>query len=67
MSEQEAAMFTATYADWRIIKTRSTVAIVFEVPIEASGHAYNVLGGMPRFGSDKWFAIARMQQPENKK
>lgn len=62
----DSAAFTAIYADWRIVKTRGTVAIVFEIPIEASGHAYNVLGGMPSFGSDKWFAIARMKQPDQK-
>ncbi len=58
------AAFSATYSDWRVIKGRKVVQIVFEVPLEASGHAYNVLSGMPNFGSEKWFAIARMQQPK---
>ena len=58
------AAFSATYSDWRVIKGRKVVQIVFEVPLEASGHAYNVLGGMPNFGDDEWFAVARL---ENKK
>ena len=63
----DPAAFSATYSNWKVIQGRKVIQIVFEVPIEASGHAYNVLGGMPSFGSDKWFAIARMQQPEEKK
>ena len=57
----EPAAFTATYADIKTIKTRQVVQIVFEVPIEAAGHAYNVLGGWPDFASERWFVIARME------
>lgn len=61
----EPAAFSAEYADWKIIKTRSAVQIVFEVPLEAAGHAYNVLGGMPNFGEPTRFAIARLaKKPE---
>lgn len=61
---ENPAAFSATYSDWRVIKGRKVVQIVFEVPLEASGHAYNVLGGMPNFGSEKWFGVARMNQPK---
>lgn len=61
----EPAAFSATYSDWKIVKGRKVVQIVFEVPVEAAGHAYNVLDGMPRFGAEKWFGIARLEkQPE---
>lgn len=58
----EAAAFSAEYADWKIIKTRKVVSISFEVPLEAAHHAYNVLGGMPNFGNEQWFAIARLNK-----
>lgn len=61
------AVFSASFSDWRVIKGRKVVAIVFEVPLEAADHAYNVLGGMPNFGADQWFAIARLQKPEGEK
>jgi hypothetical protein len=63
MTEKPAA-FSATYSDWRVIKGRKVVAITFEVPVEASGHAYNVLDGMPKFGAEQWFGIARLQKLE---
>ncbi len=60
-----AAAFRASYSDWKLIKTRSVVQIVFEVPLEAADEAYQVLDGMPDFGSEQWFAIAKLQ-PEAK-
>ena len=56
----EQALFTATYSDWKLVKGRKVVSISFEVPMEASDHAYNVLNGMPNFGAEQWFAIARL-------
>lgn len=61
MTDKPAA-FSASYSDWKVVKTRRVVQIVFEVPLDAAGHAYNVLEGMPKFGSEQWFAIARMKQ-----
>ena len=52
--------FQATYSDFKLVKTRKVVQIVLEVPLEAAGHAYNVLGGMPTFGNEQWFAVARL-------
>lgn len=60
-----AAAFKASYSDWKLIKTRSVVQIVFEVPLEAADEAYQVLDGMPDFGSEQWFAIAKLS-PEAK-
>lgn len=59
-----AAAFQAEYADWKLVKTRKVVQIVFEVPVEKAGLAYDVLGGMPNFGSEVWCAIARLKQPK---
>jgi len=63
----DAAAFTATYSNWRVVQGRKVVQIVMEVPLEAAHHAYNVLGGMPNVDSETWFAIARMKKPEQEK
>jgi hypothetical protein len=55
------AAFTASYSDWKLIRTRKVVQIVLEVPVEAAGQAYDVLGGMPNSGAEIWCAIARLQ------
>ena len=60
MTDKPAA-FSAIYSDFKLIKTRGVVSICFEVPIEAAGHAFNVLGGMPHYEIDKRFAIARLE------
>lgn len=62
MTDKPAA-FSATYADWKLIKTRQVVQVIFEVPLEAAGHAYNVMEGMPSPMQERWFAIARMKKP----
>ena len=59
MTDQPA--FSATYSNWRVIQGRKVIQIVFEVPLEAERHAYNVLGGMPNNGKENWFAIARLK------
>lgn len=56
------AAFTASYSDWKLIKTRGVVQIVLEVPLKAADHAYNVLGGMPDFGNERWVAVAQLQK-----
>jgi hypothetical protein len=62
----EKAAFSATYADWKLIKTRRCVQVVMEIPLERANEAYRVLGGMPSAGEETWFAIARLnlQQPQ---
>ena len=50
--------FRATYSDWKLVKTRQVVQVVFEIPIEDADKAYEVLGGMPNFGTEQWFGIA---------
>lgn len=62
------AAFAATYSDWKPIKTRRVIQIVFEVPWEKHNEAYQALGGMPDPGAERWFGIARLnpQQPQEK-
>lgn len=66
-----ASAFRATYSDWKLVKTRGVVQVVFEVPVADAGEAYDVLGGMPNSGSEQWFGIAaisaaRSEQVESK-
>lgn len=55
------AVFQATYSDWRLVKGRKVVQVVFEIPLEQSNLAYEVLGGMPHPGESVWCAVARLQ------
>jgi hypothetical protein len=55
-----AAAFTCCYSDWKLIRTRKIVQLVFEVPVEHADAAYQVLGGMPDNGAEIWCAIARL-------
>jgi hypothetical protein len=55
-----ASAFRATYSDWRLVKTRGVIQVVFEVPLADSDKAYEVLGGMPNSASEKWFGIAAL-------
>jgi hypothetical protein len=52
--------FKATYSDWKLVKTRQVVQIVFEVPLAEADAAYELLGGMPAPASERWFGIAAL-------
>jgi len=56
--------FQAVYADWKLIKTRSVVQVVFELPVEQADQAYEVLGGMPVAAKERWFGVAAIRNPE---
>lgn len=61
MSEpDEPAAFRCTYSDWKLIRTRKIVQLVFEVAVEQADVAYRVLGGMPNSAAEIWCAIARL-------
>jgi len=60
----DPAAFGAVYSDWKLIKTRKCVQVVFEIPVEAADHAYKVLGGMPHYEKSDWFGIARMKKAD---
>ena len=55
------AAFRATYSDWKLIRSRKVVQIVLELPLEASGQAYDTLGGMPNPGAEIWVGVARLK------
>ncbi len=57
------AAFTASFADFRLVKGRKVAQIVVEVPIEAADHALEVLGGVPRPDAERHVAVARIQIP----
>jgi hypothetical protein len=57
----KAAAFRAEFSDWKLIRTRKVVQIVLEVPVELSGEAYEVLGGMPDPSKSIWCAVARLK------
>jgi hypothetical protein len=48
----------AAFSDWKLIRTRQVVQLVFEVPLADADAAYDVLGGMPDSARERWFAIA---------
>jgi hypothetical protein len=52
----------ATYSDWKLVKTRGVVQIVFEVPLAEADSAYELLGGMPITANERWFGIAAIKQ-----
>lgn len=53
--------FSATYSDWKLIKTRGVVQVVFEVPLHMESVAYEVLGGMPSSGDETWYEIEKLK------
>lgn len=57
-----AAAFKANYSDWKPIKSRRVIQIVFEVPWERHDEAYQALGGMSDPAHERWFAIARLDE-----
>lgn len=50
--------FSASYSDFKLVKTRGCVQIIFEVPVEQSTAVLKILGGMPTPAEEKWFGIA---------
>lgn len=55
------AAFRATYSDWKLVKTRAVVQVIFEVPLADSDAAYEILGGMPNHANERWFGIAALK------
>lgn len=55
----DAAAIKATFTDYKRIKSRKVMQIVFEVPLETWSRDYSVLGE-PEIETSQWFAIARM-------
>ncbi len=62
MSEDTPAALQATYSDLKIIKTRGSFQLIFEMPLEGFNHAMAVLGGAPRPDQEVWVGIARLHE-----
>lgn len=54
------AAFKATLVDFKNIRTRKLVQIVFEAPIEDADRILAGLGGYGTLGKESWWAVARM-------
>lgn len=54
------AAIAGTFADVKIIRTRSVMQVVVEIPIEQADAALAALGGVPQPGSERPVAIARI-------
>lgn len=50
--------FSATFSDLKLVKTRQVAQLIFEIPIEQFDAAYEILGGVPVPGKERWFGIA---------
>lgn len=61
---KQPAAFRGTYADWKLVKTRGVIQVIFEVPLADSDAAYDVLGGMPDGSKERWFGIAALRTPQ---
>lgn len=56
------AAVQGSFADFKVVKTRSTVQIVIEIPIEQADTALAILGGIPQPGTERPVAVARLVQ-----
>lgn len=56
----EHRVIKATFSEWKMVKTRSSLQLIFEVPLEQQGEVLAMLG-VPMPGSETWCAIARLQ------
>ena len=52
--------FLATYSDWKYLKTRGVIQVVFEIPLHDEESARAVLGGMPNPAEEGWYGITRV-------
>jgi hypothetical protein len=58
----EPSAIKATFADFKIVKTRKLAQLIFEIPIEQADSALAALGGIPRSDAERWVAIALLVQ-----
>lgn len=60
MDGSRPAAIRGTLVDVKIVRTRSVVQLVTELPIEEANAALETLGGIPIPGKEPWVAIARL-------
>ena len=54
------AAIRATFSDWRTVRTRRALQLIFEVPLEQQAAVLAILGA-PLPEAETWCAIARLQ------
>ena len=52
----------ATWADFKLVKTRQVAQLIFEVPLEGADAALATLGGVPQPSAETWVGIARITE-----
>ena len=57
-------MIKATFSDFRLVRTRSIVQLIFELPIEQADSALAELGGIPQPSQERWVDIGKTELPE---
>ena len=60
---QNPAAIKATYCNVKNIAGRKVVQLIFEIPVEQAGLAYNSLG-WPSPADPRWVAIALLNEDE---
>ena len=56
----DQAVIQATFSDWRTVKGRKQLQLIFEVPLERQAEVLNMLGA-PMPEAEIWCAIARLE------
>lgn len=62
-----AAAITGSFADFKIIRTRSVCQLVIEVPLEQADAALAALGGVPQPATERPVAVARLVSEKERK
>lgn len=57
-----SAALAGTFADFKLVKTRSVAQLVIELPIEQADAALSILGGVPKPGAEVHVALARLRE-----
>ena len=59
----EARAIRANFSDWRTVKSRKSLQLIFEVPLEQQAEVLKMLGA-PLPDSPQWCGIALLQDPD---
>lgn len=53
---------SATFSDFKLVRTRKVAQLVMEIPIEHADQALMTLGGVPQASTETWVGIARIEE-----
>jgi hypothetical protein len=59
---EQSAVISGSFADYRLVKSRSVLQVIVEIPIEQQGAAFAALG-YPLPGTEIPVAVARLNSP----